>query len=254
MEMIMFKDFLQMLILLAFLVGIGNVMGAAPGVDAWRDEAGHPAPALVRQAADSLWEAVKIEGGAAFDAGWGVTKETSCGCYRILGAIITLGFNECVKCSSCQEYDEFHRYRYPGHTYGSRESSAIYSQREKEAKEALQRFKNAVNTFVSKPEQYSGDADICQFGSWTEDGRWHIRPDGECGALKFVSASRDLSNVPQSVRAFVNEHGGWTSEIDTRRGTSVHYYIPINDTGQVYSNDPRQPLLSKLEKKQQTND
>ena len=40
------------------------------GAEAWKDQLGNPAPAIVRRAADNLWSAVEIEGAAAASNGW----------------------------------------------------------------------------------------------------------------------------------------------------------------------------------------
>ena len=212
----MFKNFLRMLVLLTFLIGIGNVMGSAPGADAWKDDAGHPAPASVRRAADNLWTVVKEEGKAAFDSGYGIRKKTPCGFQRGIAAIITCGINEC--CISCTEFDKFvHDGNILVSTY--ERNVIIYNQKEKEVKEALQRFKDAVNISVSRPEVYSGDANICNLGLWIEDNRWSNTLSG--ARFTFVSASRDLSDVLKSTKAFVKAHGGWVSEGDVKKGTIV---------------------------------
>jgi len=209
----MFKNFLRLLTLLTVLISIDNVMGSAPGIDEWRDEARHPAPASVRQAADRLWTAVSEEGAAAFSAGWGIRKRPPCGFLRVLGAIFLCGTTECK--IACTEFDTF---AHDGVHYID-ERNQVYGQRRREVDEALRIFKDTVNRSVSRPEQYSGDARICSLGSWVEDNRRRF----SWPPMELSSASRDLRNVASSVRAFVNAHGGWASEADVKKGVLIAY-------------------------------
>lgn len=261
----MFKNFLRTLTLLTFFISTGNVMGSAPGVDAWKDDAGQPAPAGVRRAAENLWTAVKEEGKAAFDAGWGIKKKTSSTCHRVSAALCTIGISECQ--IACAELDTFVHdtgmFGKDWHEHDTKEVKAIYDQKHKQVTEALRSFKDAVNLSVSRPEQYSGDAHICQFGPWIVDNRNNTR---DCGVIWFVSASRDLNDILRLVRAFVRAHGGWASKGVPPRTTAPtsdpsqtydgwaskrvppHTTVPTSDASQTYSSDPRQPLLENKEK------
>ena len=90
-------------------------------------------------------------------------------------------------------------------------SDILYQQRQKEMNEAFNYFKEVVNRSVLKPENYIGDANVCQLGPWVEDNvsSWG---GGLRDLLKFYSGRRDLSNLAQSTREFVNKHGGWVTE------------------------------------------
>ena len=196
----MSNNFLKILVLLTFFVGTKSVIGAAPGPEEWRDDASHLAPAVVRKAADNLWNAVKLDGAAAFDAGYGVRKK-ECNCWRVFTGLLCC-FGECVLC--CKDFDKF---VYEADADRGR-SGVLYQQRTKEVMTALQEFKDIINRSVSRPEQYSGDANVCDLGPWVEDYAWEKSP----GGYKFTSARRNLGGVTGSVKAFVNAHGGWAPE------------------------------------------
>lgn len=192
-------------VVLVFLCSTNSAIkaGHAPGAEEWKDQSGRFAPARVRQAADKLWNSVEEEGGAALNAGWGVQKEMRCGPNRCFVGILLCGLPElwymCLR--SQGRYDNF------GQSSLSRPmtSRLAFEQKTRELKEALAEFKNVVNGCVSRPEQYSGDADICTLGPWVEDGAWSL----DEGSL--VSARRDMSGVARSTMIFVNMHGGWVS-------------------------------------------
>lgn len=220
------KKFILMQIILAFLwvtnsaIGMDRdeltilhhvnprVMGMqdrAPGPESWKDNFGRTAPPRVRKAADQLWGAVKIEGKASFDAKWGVQKKAPCGLIRGCLCCFSCGCSECMY-SCCDTYDEF------GWRVGSGDAKTerlIFTQRTKEAMEALDFFNECVNASVLKPEQYSGDANVCRLGAWIEDDS--LRINYSIG-FALVGGYRDLSLIPKSTMAFVNAHGGWVTD------------------------------------------
>lgn len=210
----MFKRFFGALALLTFLINVGNVMGAAPGLDEWKDNAGRPAPASVRRAADSLWTAVKIEGEAAFDSGYGVpveNKEKPCWyrSYQCMTCCITCGISLCIGalCEEKPKYGEVCR----DPLYGGYASipRLTFEKRTEEVTAAMQVFRDIINRSVLRPEPYSGDARICELGPWIRDNAWYKDSSPQYG---FASVRRDLSGVLQSTKAFVNAHGGWAPE------------------------------------------
>jgi hypothetical protein len=231
----MYKKFLWTSVTVAFLWGANNAVGMdkdeqtpisrvplakrmelqdhAPGPEAWKDNAGHPAPASVRKAADNLWDAVKLEGAAAFAVNWGVQKKAPCGLGRALCCLCTCGFTECIL--SNVTFDEFTNAGMYNHPSANEHYTA--KQREQEVTMALKEFREIVNSSVSKPEQYSGDAKICELGPWVEDDSLKVVPGFCCSCTDstFVGGRRDLSLVPESTRAFVNAHGGWTDVKET---------------------------------------
>jgi len=212
----MYKKFFWIPIILSFFLGVNDANGMesrAPGAEEWKDSSNKPAPAVVRKAADNLWQAVEKEGEAAFDAGWGISekeevaKEWNTGLHRCLLGLCTCGISECSQgcgefCCKPQgiQYDKFY-FVYDGSDRTA--EKILYNQRAKEAERALNDFIEIVNTSVLKPEEYSGDAKFCEFGPWTLDNRWVKR------SHYISSARRDLVQVPQSTRDFVNAHGGW---------------------------------------------
>ena len=157
----------------------------------------------MRKAADELWEGVKVEGAAAFDAGWGVGKQMPWGCQRGCLCCMTCGILECMM-ATMGKYDEFGwnaQFRAQ-----RRAEEMVYEQRTKEVTSLLANFKDSVNQSVKNPVQYSGEANIGGIGPWFEDGAW------EYSEGLFVSGWRDLSGLFQSTKAFVNSHGGWVAE------------------------------------------
>ena len=210
----MFKKLFGILALLIFLINISNVMGATPGLDEWKDDMGRPAPASVRRAADMLWTAVKIEGEAAFDAGWGVPVEykEKCGsyqCFKCVMCCISCGVSVCLGalCEEKPKYGEVCRDGlYNGYASIQR---ATFDRRTEEVTAALQTFKDTINRSVLRPEPYSGDARICELGPWVRDNAWYKDSRPQYG---FASVRRDLSGVLQSTKSFVKAHGGWAPE------------------------------------------
>ena len=225
----MYKKFLCIPIILAFLCGANNAIGMdrneltrlhhvtpkvmgiqdrAPGQEAWKDNSSCIAPPKVRKAADNLWDAVKREGSASFDAKWGVQKKAPCGFVRGCLCCFSCGCSECMW--ACDTYDEF------GWRVGSGDTTAqrlIFTQRTKEVMTALEDFKECVNSSVLKPEQYSGDANVCNLGPWIEDDSLRIYHGIDIG-FALVGGRRDLSFIPESTRAFVNSHGGCVTDDD----------------------------------------
>jgi hypothetical protein len=232
----------RILLVLIFLTGIKNVIGAAPGPETWLDEKKQAAPGSFRQAADDLWGAVETESKFAFEAGWGVTKKAPfnpmamCGC--LCGCVFTLGTSGlCGLLDYCcvgVEYDkfnlrdsddscdiclglvfspcEFYSPEYLKEDAKKRVRDRFFA-KTSEVENIRSRFKNAINSAVLKPEEYSGDVDIFTIGPWVEDGAQQKR---NCVPYKFHeivserhSGKRDLSAVPQQVMAFVNARGGW---------------------------------------------
>jgi hypothetical protein len=204
----MSKKFLLVSLFFVFF-GIANTsMGNGHGPEAWKDNEGHLAPSKVRRAADTLWNAVEAEGSAAFDAGWGVGKKMPCGPKRVCLNICTCGLVECMM-ATCGEYDEFgYSTRAQAYPNAYEAKQMIYAERTREVMTALAEFKEAVNQYVANPEQYSGDANVCELGPWVEDNAWHIND-------MFVSGRRDLSDVTRTTKDFVNAHGGWVNDYGT---------------------------------------
>lgn len=200
-----------------------------PGPEAWKDASGNPAPPNVRRAADNLWDAVEREGTAAANVGWG-KKEVGpfCGVRACL-CCMTCGFTECMHCLGGTFKDDGN-FCIDGTRsyYSTAESSIVKTQRVDEREEAFSSFKNIVNSSVLNPEQYSGDANICELGPWVVDNvsSWDGDP---LTNVKFHSGRRDLSHVSQSTMEFVNKHGGWNTKADKplilkteMRGNTLH--------------------------------
>jgi len=211
----MFKNFLRTLVLLTFLISTGEVIGSAPGLEDWKDDAGRPAPASVKQAADTLWTAVKLEGKAAFNDGLGITVETAPSCCSRILCCLTCGLTSYIDAMVWKpnfgEVAYNHHYKKPG-------AQTMYDKRQEEVRVALQNFRDTVNGAVSRPEKYSRDIRICELGPWIEDGAWY---EDHQPLQKFTSIRHDLSSVLQSTKTFVKAHGGWTSEGDIKKGIVV---------------------------------
>jgi hypothetical protein len=200
-EKIMIKRFFYILVLSVFFCNLNCVAGKGPGPEEWKDDRGRTAPPAVRKAADDLWGVVEMEGTASFNAGWSVRKlELSWTCTRIAACLFTCGLNEC-----CLGYEKTKLNEEFEWNRASR-SKDVYSLRQQEVSTAFETFKSVVNKLVVRPEDYSGDADICEIGPWIEDGAWK---ENDNGFVWFASGRRDLSNVTRMTMNFVNSHGGW---------------------------------------------
>jgi hypothetical protein len=201
----MLKKFIRTLIVLAFLFVENSAMGSS-APKGWLDESGHSAPSTVRAAADQLWRAVEIEGSAAFDANYGLIQKPSCDCNRFCIVFSTCGLSELCDCwypccngQGCTS--NFGRIQY--YEGGLRAEGVIFEHRTKEMKEVLENFKTLVNSSVSSPVGYQGDAEICDIGPWIADHGW-TKHSG-----RLSSVRRDLRSVQGSTMSFVNKHGGW---------------------------------------------
>jgi hypothetical protein len=215
-----------LLILLAFFGSTNSAISMRPEANEWTDSSGHYAPAMVRKAADDLWDAVKREGAAAADNGWLKREDILCNQGRIpsiICCVITGGLYSLCWCPGlcCERLKapgndgEFSQNQNTDSTstialYQEPAMDIIYQQRKKEMDMALENFKEAINKNVLKPEQYSGDANICNLGPWVIDedaGRvWNLPHS------KYHSGHRDMSKVVNSTMSFVNNHGGWDTE------------------------------------------
>lgn len=202
------KKFLCISIVLTFLTFSNSAIGGKAPREGWEDQNGTSAPAVVRKAADDLWNAVEIEGGAAFDAGWGVMRRKgevqqhwlTRGCF----CIFTCGVTECLNSDALvntklNEFDWRDFYNQP---------RVVMDQRTKEMTTALDVFRNAVNSNVAHPVAYSGDANVCNLGDWVEDGVRQINPPG---MYHCFSGHRNLSHVQHFTMQFVKDHGGWNN-------------------------------------------
>jgi hypothetical protein len=206
----MLKKFIRTLIVLALLFVENSAMGSS-APKGWLDESGHSAPQAVRAAADHLWRAVEIEGAAAFDADYGIRQRPSwsCGTWRLLNAIASCGLTEaydgCYICcqDGCGSSSQFGRVQVYQGGFSGRAERLIWEQRSKEMTDSLEHFKTIVNSSVSSPVEYQGDANICDTGAWVADGAWTKYGTG------LLSVRRDLSRVQSSTMNFVNAHGGW---------------------------------------------
>lgn len=244
----MHKSFILISIVLSFLWGSNNAMGMepdesylsaikelrpvtpsvgqdrAPGPDEWKDKTGRPAPPPVRKAADALWSAVSTEGSAAGDAGWR-QKNLPPYCDFNPECCPKNGMSCCCRILFCGLMECFilgDRAAIPGAdgefiqvpstmTPNLSGKRLVWDQRQKEMGEALNSFKSQVNSAVTKPEQYSGDADFCRPGPWVPDGKFVWGSAGLSGA-SFRSGCRDMTGVAPATMKFVNDHGGWTEE------------------------------------------
>lgn len=195
------------------------------GAEEWKDEFGKPAPARVRRSADKLWDAVAIEDLAGWEAGLCTRKNKTyletCGCLSCINSCLSCGIYECVKCCYLSTGDQDEVYWANDRRGASAKAlDAIYQERSLQSKKALDEFKDAVNSSVKKPEQYSGDFNLQWVNYWVASPDWRKQEET---LWTYIGARRDLSFVIQITKDFVHSHGGWISE------ETINFTIAKND-------------------------
>ncbi len=205
----MYKKFFLPFIFITFL-GLGNnAVGNAPGPDEWKDSFGRLAPARVRVAADELWSAASIEGHAAHAEGFGYFRNPDCSAKEICCTTMMCGLILCCKAGDIIKQGEQPRQ----HALRSYDFDMSRSIAKVNAEKALRNFKEAVNSSVVEPEQYSGDARVCDLGPWVVDPNGWVR-DGEYVFHKIDSGIRVSSITVKNVLKFVDSHKGWVTAGD----------------------------------------
>jgi hypothetical protein len=207
----MYIKIMHLSLIFTFLFFTNNAIGKGPGSEEWIDEKGSHAPPIVRQAADDLWDVVANEGIAANNAGWGQKEKLwdDCCCWTV--SILSCGLIPCIAC--CAPGDDGDFLKKPMSNQYEIALNQIdedrYNQKTKEVNQALEKFKDAVNKSVLKPESYSGDANICNLGSWIVDDASTAISTDYVSTIKYNSCHRDLSRITAETKSFVNKHGGW---------------------------------------------
>jgi len=207
------KKFLWTFVVLIFCSLGNNLYAPAPGPQAWLDDQRQEAPACVRRAANELWDAVEAEGQCWCNVGYGAASKPSnwkkykplmlenilgCACSGATFCILPI-----ICCLCCDEDGEYvigqHNYNNSQDEVAASKISTVVVERWKEA------LWNAVNVSVKNPENFVNDRPAFQLGYAVQDGRAVNR---SC-TMPVNSVSRNMTDVPSSIKTFVNAHGGW---------------------------------------------
>lgn len=196
-----------------FLGLVNNATGNAPGAEEWKDSFGRLAPPRVRAAADELWAAASIEGHAAHAEGFGYFRNPDCSAKEVCCTTMFCGLILCCKAGDIIKQGEQPRQ----HALRPYDFDMSHSIATSNAEKALRNFKEVVNSSVVSPENYSGDASICDLGPWVMDDNGWVRK-GEYFFHKIDSGIRVSSKTVKKVLEFVNSHKGWAvSDVNTNQ-------------------------------------
>lgn len=184
---------------LLFLLCINRTLGSSrPSAEEWNDRGRTPAPALVRQAADKLWDTVEAEQVAAHHS-YSIAHTFR---FPSLSFILQSATNAVVELftSTSQppvQLDELAEFD---------TANALSIQRSMEVFKAYVNFQQVVREHINGRFWFGDAANDDIHDEWIPEQQWQVK----LPSLDQNDHHRDMSILAPATLKFVNAWGGWT--------------------------------------------